>query len=289
MPVKKALAVFLIATLVLCSCALAGEARMFTNRDTDASYDADSAVWIVLNGGSATASHGDVGIEENVIRISREATYLLFGTLDDGRIVIDAPKGAKIRLILDGVYVHSDSSAPLYILQADKVVVTLAEGTENVLSNGGRFEMIDGNAIDATIFSKEDLTFNGSGDLTVVSPAGHGIAAKDDLVITGGAYRIEAAFHGMDVHDSVRITQADVTVTAGKDGIHVENDDDASLGFVFIDSGNFSITAQGDSISAGAYAQIDGGTFDIQSAQFTDLIISQAKRTSNRFAVRLFR
>lgn len=64
--------------------------------------------------------------------------------------------------------------------------LTLAEGTENALSNGGEFVAVDDNNIDAALFSKQDLTLNGAGSLTVTSPAGHGVVCKDDLVITAG-------------------------------------------------------------------------------------------------------
>lgn len=135
---------------------------------------------------------------------------------------------------------------------------------ENTLSNGGTFIAIDDNNIDSVIFSKQDLTLNGSGSLTVTSPAGHGIVSNDDLVITGGTYTITSASHGLKANDSVRITgETAVTIDAEKDGIHAENSDDASLGFVYISNGTMNIEAEGDGISAGAYMQIEDGTFQI--------------------------
>ena len=141
--------------------------------------------------------------------------------------------------------------------------VTLADGTENILSNGGAFEAIDENNIDGAVYSRQDLTFNGSGTLTVTSPAGHGIVCKDDLVFTGGTYIVSSASHGMDTNDSVRIAEASITIDAGKDGIHAENKDDASLGFVYILSGTMDIEAEGDGISAGAYLQVQDGTINL--------------------------
>ena len=55
---------------------------------------------------------------------------------------------------------------------------------------------IDDNNIDAVIFSKSDLTLNGTGSLTITADAGHGIVSKDDLVLTSGTYEINAASHG---------------------------------------------------------------------------------------------
>lgn len=236
---------------------------MFTTRDYEIGYDENNSILIQLNGDSASASSDSVHISGTTVTITENATYIISGTLNDGMIIVNAPDIAKLQLVLKGVNINSSTSAPLYIIEADKVFVTLAGESENVLSNGGSFTPIDENNIDAVIFSKQDITLNGSGTLTINSPAGHGIVSKDDLVLTSGTYIVNAALHGIDVNDSVRIANADISICAGKDGIHAENSDDASLGFVYIASGDLKIEAEGDGISAGSYMQIENGTIDI--------------------------
>ncbi len=277
---KKLLTIILSALLlstVLCSCGEAGsettegaantiltDADMFTDRDYETDYDESTSVQIQLNGDSATASSNSVQITGSTVTITEEATYILSGTLTDGMIVIDASDDAKIQIVLNGVDINSETSAALYILEADKVFITLPDGSNNSLSNGGTFTAIDENNIDGTLFSKQDLTLNGSGTLTITSPVGHGIVCKDDLVITGGTYTISSASHGLDANDSIRVTgETSITVDAGKDGMHAENNDDDSLGFVYISNGTMDIEAEGDGISAGAYMQIVDGTFQI--------------------------
>ena len=222
------------------------------------------SVQIELNGDSAEASSDSVEINGSTVTITEEATYVISGTLNDGMIVVNASDTAKVHLVLAGADINSETSAPIYVPEADKVLVSLADGTENILSNGGTFEQIDDNNIDAVIFSKQDLTLNGSGSLEVISPAGHGIVCKDDLAVTGGTYSIESASHGLDANDSVRITgDTDIAADTGKDGIHSENNDDDSLGFVYISGGSFSLEAEGDGISAGSYMQVSDGVFDL--------------------------
>lgn len=237
---------------------------MFTDRDARTEYDESDSVLIRLNGTSAAASSNSVKISGTTVTITEEATYIISGTLDDGMIIVNAPDTAKLQIVLNSVDITSKTSAPMYIMEADKVFLTLAEGTENTLSNGGTFTAIDENNIDAAIFSKQDLTLNGSGSLTVTSPAGHGIVCKDDLVLTSGTYIVNSASHGLDANDSVRITgETNLTIDAGKDGIHSENTDDASLGFIYISNGTLNIETEGDGIAAGAYVQIENGTFDL--------------------------
>ena len=235
---------------------------MFTERDSKSEYDASKAVTIQLNGTSATASSDSVQINGSTVIIKEEATYVISGSLN-GMLVVDAPDTAKLQLVFDGVDIASETSAALYILEADKAFVTLADGTSNALTNGGSFVAIDDNNLDGALFSKQDLTFNGTGSLTVTSPAGHGIVCKDDLVFTSGTYTVNSASHGIDANDSVRIADANITIDAGKDAIHCENSDDATKGFIYISSGVIKAEAEGDGIAASAYLQIADGTIDL--------------------------
>lgn len=234
--------------------------KMFTDRDQRTDYTGEESVRIELSGSSATAASGSVSIEGSTVTITGDETYLISGTLDNGSIIIDAGEDAKPHLVLEGVSVHRGDSAALEIREADKVVVTLAQGTENTFTSDSF--SVDG--VDGTLFSRQDLTLNGSGTLTVTAPTGHGIVCKDDLVFTGGNYQISTASHGLDVNDSVRITgETELTLLAGKDGIHCENTDDSTKGFVYVEKGSLNIRAEGDGISAGAYARILDGSFDI--------------------------
>ena len=236
---------------------------MFTDRDRKTDYDAARAVTIRLNGDSAAADSNTVAISGSDVTITEEATYVISGTLNDGRLTVNAKDTAKVHLIFDGVTITSESGAALYILGADKVFITLADGTENTLANGGSFTATDDNNVDGAVFSKQDLTLNGGGSLTVTSPVGHGIVCKDDLVFTGGSYVIQSASHGLDANDSVRITEAQLTIDAGKDAIHAENSDDTSKGFVYVSGGSIQAEAEGDGVSAGAYLHIADGTIDL--------------------------
>ena len=239
------------------------DSDMFTERDGKTEYDESKAVTIHLNGTSATASSNSVNISGSRVTITEEATYVISGELTDGMLIVNAPDTAKLQIVLNGANITSKTSAALYILEADKVFVTLAEGTNNALANGGSFTAIDDNNIDGALFSKQDLTLNGTGSLTITSPAGHGIVCKDDLVVTGGTYTIHSASHAVDANDSVRISEASFMMDAGKDAIHCENTEDAEKGFIYISSGTIQAEAEGDGIAASSYLQIEGGTFDL--------------------------
>lgn len=201
-------------------------------------------------------------ISGNIITITKEGTYVLSGALSEGQIVVDADS-AKVQLVLDNADITCASSAAIYVKNADKAFITLAEGSENILMNTAEYEAIDDNNIDAVIFSKDDLTLNGKGTLTINSEYGHGIVSKDDLKLVGGTCNITAKNHALSGKDSVRIAAGTYNLTSGKDGIHSENADDDEKGFVYIASGDFTIESTGDGIDASYVVQIDDGDFDI--------------------------
>ena len=238
----------------------------FSERDLSAEYDGEP-VSIQLTGSGAAADSDKVSVSGATVTITGSGTYLLSGTLDNGSIIVDAGKEDKVQLVLNGVSIHSDSYAAIYVKQADKVFITLAEGSENALSNGGTFTQQDDNNVDAVIFSKDDLTLNGTGTLTVSSPAGHGIVGKDEVTFGGGVYEITAAKCAIRANDGISVAAGTFTLTAGTDGLHAENDDDDTLGNIYIAGGTFTVNATDDAIHANTLLQIDGGTLDITAAE----------------------
>lgn len=237
-------------------------ADMFTERDLAGTYEESGAVYVTLSGDGITGETDGVAINGQTVTITAEGTYIFSGTLSEGQIVVDADN-AKVQIVFDNVDITCASSAAVYVKSAEKVFVTLAEGSQNTLRNTDEYVAIDDNNIDAVIFAKSDLTLNGTGSLTIVSAEGHGIVSKDDLKITGGIYDITAAGHTLSGKDSVRIADGTFILTAEKDGIHAENADDEEKGYIYIVDGDFTITSDGDGMDASNIVQIEDGTFDI--------------------------
>lgn len=237
-------------------------ADMFTERDLAGTYEESGAVYVTLSDDGITGETDGVVINGQTVTITAEGTYIFSGTLSEGQIVVDADN-AKVQIVFDNVDITCASSAAVYVKSAEKVFVTLAEGSQNTLRNTDGYVAIDDNNIDAVIFSKSDLTLNGTGSLTIVSAEGHGIVSKDDLKITGGIYDITAAGHALSGKDSVRIADGTFILTAEKDGIHAENADDEEKGYIYIADGDFTITSDGDGMDASNIVQIEDGTIDI--------------------------
>ncbi|RHV77477.1 carbohydrate-binding domain-containing protein [Clostridium sp. OF10-22XD] len=260
---------------------------MFTDRDSNPSYDEKAASTITFSESGVSSSSDSVTISDSstvsnnatdsdtndttassctTVTISEAGTYILSGSASNAQVIIDADKETKIQLVLDDLTLNCESSAPIYVRKADKVFITLADGSSNTLSTTGEFVTIDDNNIDAVIFSKDDLTLNGSGSLTINAPYGHGIVSKDDLVVTGGTYTMTCAKHGLSGKDSVRILDGTFDLTVTKDGIHASNDDDENLGYIYIAGGTFTINSDDDGMHADSTLYIEDGTIDIQKS-----------------------
>ena len=237
--------------------------EMFSQRD----YETDHAgcVTVTLSDSGSVADGAGVSIDGSVITVTQEGIYCFTGTLSNGQIRVAAKEKDKVQLVLKDASVTRRNSAALYILSGDKVFVTLAEGSDNCLTANGEFVQTDENQVDAAVFAKADLCFNGEGKLTVVSEKGHGIVTKDDLKFTGGVYHVTAAAQGVTGKDSIRVAGGDLTVNSGTDGLHSKHDSDAEKGYIYIIGGNFHITAGADGMDASSQIVIQAGDFTVKT------------------------
>ncbi len=237
-------------------------ATVFTERDLRTEYDASAAVKITLSDGGIDAP--GLAVSGNTVFITADGVYEVSGELENGQIRVAAGALDKVQIVLCGVALSSTNSAALYVQSADKVFLTVKAGTENTLKNNGAFVTNDGNNVDGAIFSKCDLTVNGTGKLTVATDYGNGIVCKDDLVVAGTEITVTAAGHAVDANDSLRVESGKLTLTAGKDAVHVENVDDVTRGNVYIKDVTLTAIAAGDGIDASGYIEIISGSLDLK-------------------------
>lgn len=237
----------------------------FTDRDKSGEYDESSAVKITLNGSSANVSGSGVSISGSTVTITAAGTYIISGSLSDGQIVVAASDSDKVQLVLNNAEINCSTSAAIYVKSADKVFVTLPAGTTSSIGGGTEYVQTDDNTVDGVIFSKSDLTLNGTGTLKIDADYKHGIVTKDTLCITGGTYVIDAVKTCLAGKDGIKILDGSFTLTAGNKGLNSGNDDDAEEGNIYIAGGTFTIKSEDDSIHADGSCIIAGGTYTIDA------------------------
>ena len=198
------------------------------------------------------------------IHITAAGIYVLTGTASNATVYVEAGKEDKVQLVLDNLNVTNSSFPVIYGKTADKLFVTTSG--DSSLAVTGTFTADGETKTNGVIFSKTDLTLNGTASLTISSTE-NGIVSKDDLKITGGVYTVTAKSKAIDANDSIRIADGTLNLTAGTDGLHAENNDDAQKGYIYIGGGSITIYAGDDGVHATSVVQIDGGTLSIQAAE----------------------
>ena len=234
------------------------EGQYFTENDEDGSWDTSEATVITLEGDDGSVSGNGAYFLDGDLMIVSSGYYVLSGELTDGSVIVetDTNSGSKVWILLDGVSINCEDDACIRVNEADKTFLTLAEGSENTLVSGTDYSLeAQADKTDGTIFAHDDLTINGSGSLTVTAGYKHGIAANDDLVITGGTITVVSAADGIHVNDTCNIENASITVSADDDAIHSDTS-------IYIASGTIQILSCYEGIEA---PQIDicGGDITI--------------------------
>jgi len=229
--------------------------------------DSAQGTRITLNGSSITVDGEGATVDGSTATITSAGTYSLSGSLADGQIIVDTDDQGVVRLVLDGVDIHSSTSAPINVTNADQVVIVLSDNAENHVSDAESYalEDPDDDEPNAAIFSKDDLAIYGNGSLTVDANYNDGIASKDGLVIAGGTITVTSVDDGIRGKDYLIVEDGHITVHAQGDGLKADNDQDATKGYILIEGGVIDITAGGDAIQGQTDVMIADGEFTLTS------------------------
>lgn len=212
-----------------------------------------------LQGDTITASSGNgVAVKDGTATISKPGTYRISGTVKDGQIIVNSEAKGDVRLVLDGADITCGSSSPIYVMQASNTVIELAPGTENVLTDGGDYEVNAEGEPDACVFSKDDLTIEGEGSLAVTGNYGGGIHGKDNVVMDAAAVSVTAKEDGITGKDGLTVKSGTITVESGEKGF-------VSSGMFEMDNGTVSVAAQDDALHSNDTIRIIDGVYILSS------------------------
>ena len=266
----------------------------FTTNDQNTAWTATTT--ITLSGDTATVSGSGAYASGGSVTIASAGYYDVTGTLTDGSLIVDAGKNAKVFLRLNGVTITCSDDAAIRVNQADKVFLTLAEGTENTVTSGETYsEAALADKTDGAIFAHDDLTINGSGALTVTAAYKHGIAANDSLRITGGTITVTALADTIHVNDNLHITGAAITLSAGDDAIHSDTaiailggsitvntcNEGIEAPEILIEDGAITVTSTDDGINACGTETSDGSLPSVTISGGTVTLLNPSGRDAD--------
>lgn len=181
----------------------------------------------------------DLSTFTETCEITEGGDYLLTGNLE-GSLLIQA-KEQNVHLFLNNAAISSKVGPAIHCQQAEKLTVTLLPGTENVISDSGKY-MAD-EEIEACIYSECDTTFNGPGKLTVTALYMDAIRSKDLVKILDGDYAIKCKRTAVHGNDGIRIDGGSFFISSEKNGFKTTKSGAYGRGSLMVLGGDFRIIA----------------------------------------------
>ncbi|HAN21550.1 MAG: hypothetical protein A2Y15_09635 [Clostridiales bacterium GWF2_36_10] len=218
---------------------------------------------IVLSDNGITAGDG-VLVDGKVATIKDAGVYTISGAMSDGQIVVYVDKEESVELILNGVNLTCLTNTAIYGVSSDKIIITIADGTENTISDGSSYTEINDDDSNAAIYSKDDITIKGKGKLIVFGNYNNGISSTNDIKIIGGMITVNSKNTALRGKDSVKIGEGcNLTINSGGDAIKSSNDTEEGKGVIIITGGVITVTSGEDGIEAVNEITITSGDLNL--------------------------
>lgn len=194
-----------------------------------------SGTEIQFSNGKITAASADgVEIDGTDLTITDAGTYVLYGSCADGSVTVE--KGTDgVTLVLNGLTLTSETSAPIVCGKGSEVTIEVAAGTENTLTDteSNNDESGNADAENAVIKCKDGstVTLCGDGELTVTANGKNGIksgATTDEdgealLTIRDLTLNIDAPVNdAINAEQLLNVESGTLTIDASDDAIHCD-------------------------------------------------------------------
>lgn len=239
------------------------ESQSVTSFQAQTSYDEGQASQITLANQTATVTGQGASFSDQTVTITQAGTYVLTGSGKNLKLVVEAADTDQVHLVFQNLTLEGEGSL-LQINKAQEVVISLAEGSQNALTES---QASDYEEVKATIHSQVPLTLNGTGSLTLTALTKNALEVEDDLKVLGGTYTVKAANHGFKAEGALAIEAATLTIEAGKDGLHAEHDETTERANISLNPTQLSIAATEDGVDAGNELTIKGGTITVSQSE----------------------
>ena len=233
-----------------------------------------SGTEIQFSNGKITAASADgVEIDGTDLTITDAGTYVLSGSCADGSVTVE--KGTDgVTLVLNGLTLTSETSAPIVCGKGSEVTIEAAAGTENTLTDteSNNDESGNADAENAVIKCKDgsQAVLCGAGTLNVQANGKNGIksgATTEDgeasLTIRDLTLNIDAPVNdAVNAEAALDVESGTLTLSAGDDALHC--DYALNIGAEGTDGPSVTVTSCNEGLE-GAAVNVFSGSINIQS------------------------
>ena len=241
----------------------AQESQSVTSFQAQTSFDESQATQVTLAAQTATVTGQGASFSDQTLTITQAGTYVLTGSGKNIKLVVEAADTDQVHLVFQNLTLEGEGTL-LQVNKAQEVVISLAEGSQNALTES---QASDDEKVKATIHSQVPLTLNGTGNLTLTALTKNALEVEDDLKVLGGTYTVKAANHGFKAEGALDIEAATLSIEAGKDGLHAEHDETTERANISLNPTQLSIAATEDGVDAGNELTIKGGTITVSQSE----------------------
>ena len=217
--------------------------------------DEASVVKITLRGERAKIEGRGAAVEKGVLVIHEGGSYRLEG---ESRIPIEVrAANVSVLLYLNGVKIHTRGKNAIRAVQRGELGLIFEGEKANEIVTDGRTdkkgEALEPDNIRAAVYSKGNLYLAGSGS-AVITAADQGIVAKEELLVTEGAYDIETEddiFRGKESGEKGKGVSSDGAVTlSGGSYVFAYTSEGIEGKTIEMSGGSFDISADDDGMNA---------------------------------------
>ena len=233
-----------------------------------------SGTEIQFSDGKITAASTDgVEIDGTALTITDAGTYVLYGSCADGSVTVE--KGTDgVTLVLNGLTLTSESTAPIVCGKGSEVTIEAAAGTENTLTDteSNNDESGNADAENAVIKCKDgsQVMLCGAGTLNVQANGKNGIksgATTEDgeasLTIRDLTLNINAPVNdAVNAEAALDVESGTLTLSAGDDALHC--DYALNIGAEGTDGPSVTVISCNEGLE-GAAVNVFSGSISIQS------------------------
>ena len=268
---------------LLTGCSMSGSQGASASQDASGAAKTDSAsadsaedgVSISFsNDGITAADSPGLSIEGTSLTITASGTYLLSGSCEDGSVKVQ--KGTTgVVLVLDGLTLSSQTTAPLICAKSTEVTIEAAAGTVNTLSDTETTNDASTNsaAENAVIKCKDgsQVVLCGTGELILQANGKNGIKSGASTETEGDAsltireltLTIDAPVNdAVNAESILNVESGTLEISAGDDALH--SDGELNIGADGTDGPSISITSCYEGLE-GTVVNIFSGDIDLQS------------------------
>lgn len=239
------------------------ESQSVTSFQAQTSHDESRASQIILADQTATVTGQGASFSDQTLTITQAGTYVLTGSGKNIKLVVEAADTDQVHLDFQNLTLEGEGTL-LQVNKAQEVVISLAEGSQNALTES---QASGDEEVKATIHSQVPLTLNGTGNLNLTALTKNALEVEDDLKVLGGTYTVKAANHGFKAEGALAIEAATLSIEAGKDGLHAEQDETTERANISLNPTQLSIAATEDGVDAGNELTIKGGTITVSQSE----------------------